>query len=168
MIWIRNCHVADVAVINASPLIFFSRSGHMAILHHFADRILAPKPVVDEIQARGKEDTTARSISRTEWLEVAEIPPIAGIIQSWGLGVGESSVIALAREHSCEAIIDDRAGRRCASSLGVPLRGTLGIVLAAKNRGVISQARSVMEDMIRQGLYLSRHVLDRALKNVGE
>ena len=160
--------MADIAVINASPLIFFSKAGHMDILSHFADRILVPKPVADEIQTRGAEDITAKSINETAWLNIAETPEIPEIIQNWGLGLGESSVIALAYEHSCEAIIDDLAGRRCASSLGIPMRGTLGIVLTAKKRGLITQARSVMEDMIREGLYLSRPVLERALNKVGE
>ncbi len=105
---------------------------------------------------------------KTQWLVITGNPEIPEIIQTWGLGVGESSVIALALENSCEAVIDDLAGRRCATSLGLPLRGTLGIVLAAKNRGLIPRARPVMEDMIIKGLYLSRAVLDNALKRVGE
>ena len=67
-----------------------------------------------------------------------------------------------------EAIIDDLAGRPCAAFLGIPVRGTLGIVLAAKQRGHIAAARPVMEALIKSGLYLSRAVLDEALKRVGE
>ena len=154
--------------VNASPLIFFSRSGHTDLLRHFADRILVPKAVSDEVNARGDKDVTAKSINEKSWLETTETPKVPEIIQNWGLGLGESSVIAFPQQHSCEAILDDLAGRRCATSLGIPLRGTLGIVLLAKNRGLIPQARPVMEDMIRNGLYLSRSVLDRALEKAGE
>jgi predicted nucleic acid-binding protein len=66
------------------------------------------------------------------------------------------------------AIIDDLAGRKCAACLDIPVRGTLGIVLEAKRRGVIRQARPVLEELIASGLYLRRHVLDEALKRVGE
>ena len=87
----------------------------------------------------------------------------------WGLGPGESSVLALANEHpGMEAIIDDLAGRKCAAHLKIPVRGTLGIVLVSKKRGVIPKARPVMEMLIRSGLYISRPVLDEALKRVGE
>jgi len=59
----------------------------------------------------------------------------------WGLGPGESSVLALANKHpGMEAIIDDLAGRKCAAYLKIPVRGTLGIVLVLKKRGVIPQA----------------------------
>lgn len=96
-------------------------------------------------------------------------PVVPRNILEWGLGAGESSVLALAASHPrMEAIIDDLAARKCASCLGIPVRGTLGIVLAAKRRGLIPRARPVMEELIRGGLYLSRAVLDEALKRVNE
>mgnify|MGYP006431912889 CR=1 FL=1 len=76
--------------------------------------------------------------------------------------------MALAHAHSAEAIIDDLAARKCAASINIPVRGTLGIVLTAKQRGLIPQARPVIEDMMSAGLYLSRKVLDQALQRVGE
>ena len=90
-------------------------------------------------------------------------------IASCRLGAGEASVLALAAEHpGTEAIIDDLAGRRCATSLNIPVRGTLGIVLVAKERGLILAARPVIEDMVLAGLHLSRRVLDEALRRVDE
>ena len=74
----------------------------------------------------------------------------------------------MATEYGLEAIIDDLAGRKCAASLDVFVRSTLGIVLVAKRRGTIELARPVIEDIITAGLYLSRKVLDRALQRVGE
>jgi predicted nucleic acid-binding protein len=67
-----------------------------------------------------------------------------------------------------EAILDDLAGRKCVANLGIPVRGTPGIVLVAKQRGLIPQARPVLEDMMQAGMYLSRKVLDQALQRVGE
>lgn len=65
-------------------------------------------------------------------------------------------------------VIDDLAARHCAAALGIPVRGTLGIVLAAKKRGIIPLARPVLEDLIANGMYLARNVLDQALMRVGE
>ena len=90
-------------------------------------------------------------------------------ILEWRLGSGEPGVLALAHQHpGIDAILDDLAGRKCAASLGIPVRGTLGIVLVAKQRGLIPQARPVLEDMMQAGMYLSRKVLDQALRRVGE
>ena len=158
----------EIAVINASPLILLCRAEKLVLLHEFAMHVLVPMPVAKEISARGKSDVTARAIESTPWIEIVPSPPIPEAVATWGLGPGESSVLAVAAAGpGMIAIIDDLSGRKCAARLGIPVRGTLGIVLAAKQRGVIRQARPVLEDLIASGLYLRRHVLDEALKRVG-
>ena len=157
------------AVINASPLIFFSRGQRMDLLHHFADPIFVPEPVAHEIRMRGLQDITAKSLENTSWLEIVASPPTPEIISDWALGPGESSVLSYAYANpGMETIIDDLNGRKCASLLKIPVRGTLGIILVAKKRGLIPQARPVIEELIRSGLYLSRQILDEALRRVGE
>jgi predicted nucleic acid-binding protein len=164
-----NLPVADKAIINASPLIFLSRSHHLDLLQAFAREIWVPEPVAMEILQRGQQDITARAIEQTEWLITQPVTNIPTSIAEWRLGAGESSVLALANEYpSTETIIDDLAGRKCAASLNIPVRGTLGVVLVAKKRGLISKARPVIEDMMSTGLYLSRKVVDKALSRVGE
>lgn len=161
--------MTKTAIINASPLIFLSRGGQLGLLRHFADKILVPKPVIQEIRAKGPGDITAIAVKGASWLEQVATPAIPAIISAWGLGPGESSVLAIAVVNPrMEAIIDDLAGRRCAAFFNIPVRGTLGIVLAAKQRGHIAAARPVMEDLIKSGLYLSRAVLDKALQKVNE
>jgi len=159
---------AEAAVIDASPLIFLSRSHHLDLLHHFAREVWVPGPVADEILQRGSQDITAQAIENTTWLVSRPVPEIPASIPTWRLGAGESATLALAHAHNLEAIIDDLAGRKCAASLNIPVRGTLGIVLAAKQRGFIPKARPILEDMMTAGLYLSRKVLDQALERVGE
>ena len=158
-----------LAVVNASPLIFFSRSHNIKLLHNFARKILVPEPVATEIKAKGLEDITAKVLEETPWLEITPIEAVPDIILDWGLGPGESAVLAVAFANpEMEAIIDDLTARKCAAFLQIPVRGTLGIVLVAKKRGLIPHARPVIEDLIRSGLYLSRGVIDEALKRVGE
>jgi predicted nucleic acid-binding protein len=160
--------VTKAVIIDASPLIFLSRSQHLSLLEIFADEVWIPEPVATEIQQRGSEDISVQMIKDTDWLVEKPVSVIPIMVAEWRLGAGESGVLGLALEHGMEAIIDDLAGRKCAASLGVLVRGTLGIVLAAKQRGVISQARPVIEDMIDAGLYLSKSVLNKALQKVGE
>ena len=161
--------MADALVANASPLIFLSRGGHWGLLHEFAQRILVPEPVAEEIRLKGPADVTAKALEETSWIEVVPAPTVPESILEWGLGRGESTVLAVAAANpGMEALIDDLAGRRCAACLGIPVRGTLGIVLTAKKRGLIPYARPVIEELIRSGLYLSRPVIEEALKRVGE
>jgi predicted nucleic acid-binding protein len=161
--------VDKLAVINASPLIFLSRGNYIELLHSFADRILVPEPVASEIQAKGPQNQTAQVIDSIPWFETVPVSCVPDVILEWGLGIGESSVIAYAYQHpGIDVIIDDLAGRKCATCFGIPVRGTLGIVLVAKKRGLIPKARPILEHLIQNGLYLSKQILDEALQRVGE
>ena len=160
--------MAERAVINASPLIFLSRSHHLDLLRCIAQTIWVPEPVADEIMQRGTQDPTARAIEDTAWLVIRTVADTPTTILEWRLGAGESAALALAHAQGLEAIIDDLAGRKCAASLGIPVRGTLGTVLLAKKRGAIPKARPVIEDMMAAGLYLSTAVVNEALRRVGE
>jgi len=156
-------------VVNASPLIFLSRGGHFDLLQTCAEKVLVPSAVVQEISARGPNDPTVQCLRSASWLQVVDVVSIPASVMSWGLGAGESAVIALALSGTGRTVLlDDMAGRRCAVAHDIPLIGTLGLVLDSKKAGSLSQARPVLEDLLRGGMYLRRSVLDAALALVGE
>jgi predicted nucleic acid-binding protein len=161
--------VAEHPAVNASPLIFLAHANLLELLRLLGEEVLVPLAVAEEIRRRGPEDPTARALEATDWLRVIEIPSIPPRIERWDLGAGESAVLAWCLEHpGSEAVIDDLAGRRCADALDIPVRGTLGLVLIAKQRGHLEAARPILESMLRAGMYLSPAVLDRALRSVDE
>lgn len=161
--------MSNAAVVNASPLIYLAQAGLFHLLKVAGEPIFIPDVVSEEILRRGESDVTARAVKKAAWLEPAEVQRVPLEILSWNLGPGESSVLAWALAHSgCRAIIDDLEGRRCAESLGVPLRGTLGLVLRARRQGIIDEARPVVEQLRVAGMYLSDWVMDTALAEVGE
>lgn len=155
--------------INTSPLIFLTKGGFLDLLQIVSPEIIVPQAVSTEIQAYGETDITAFTLAKTSWLVVKETLPVPGIIQTWDLGAGESAVLTWAYVNpGTEVIIDDLAARRCATALGIPIRGTLGIVLTAKQRGIIPSARPVLEQLRLRGMYLSDKVINQALTLVGE
>ncbi len=102
----------NLAVINASPLIFFSRAQQMPLLRRFADAIWVPEPVANEIKKKGRQDITAKVLGSTSWLEIVPEVPTPAIILGWGLGAGESSVLAHAfANKGLYAIIDEALKR---------------------------------------------------------
>lgn len=160
--------MVERAAVNASPLIHLARGGYLSLLKLAGPEVVVPLLVAEELRRRGPADPTLRALEENPWLVVTEIdvPPL---IQAWDLGPGESGVLAWAHSHrGALALLDDMAARRCAAALGIPVRGTLGLVILAKQRGEIRAARPVMEALRRGGLYLSDAVLDPALALVGE
>jgi predicted nucleic acid-binding protein len=161
--------VAERAAVNASPLIHLARGGLIRLLEQTGSAVVVPDAVARELRVRDANDPAVLAIEREPWIEVVPSPPIPTSVQAWDLGAGESSVLAWVLEHGrAEAIVDDLAARRCAAALGIPVRGTLGLVLLAKQRGTIERARPLLEALREGGMYLADAVLDRALRLVDE
>jgi predicted nucleic acid-binding protein len=77
--------MADVCVVNASPLIFLARGGHIGLLHAFARHVYVPNAVAEEIRRRGAADAAVRAIDTHAWIQVSECPRIPPAIMLWGL-----------------------------------------------------------------------------------
>ncbi|HJT34714.1 MAG TPA: DUF3368 domain-containing protein [Pirellulales bacterium] len=159
----------EAAVVNASPLIFLARAACFDLLQLAGDRVLVPESVDTELRTFDSSDPAVLAIDQATWLIKVGDPPIPSLISAWDLGAGESAVLAWAQAHpGTEAVIDDFAARRCAATIGVPARGTLGIVLKAKQNGIIPSARTIVEHMRQTGMYLSDEIMNQALALVGE
>lgn len=78
----------------------------------------------------------------------------------WNLGDGETEVLslALAGESNYLALVDDRASRRCADTLGIPTLGTAGLMVVAKSRNLIQSVQSELEKLESAGLYISEEI----------
>ncbi|ASC71170.1 hypothetical protein XM38_021200 [Halomicronema hongdechloris C2206] len=157
-------------IINTSPLIFLTKADLLSLLQIRYATVLVPDIVVQEIRQYGPLDNTAQILQKTDWLTVVETPPpLSPDLQACNLDAGEASVLAWACAHPpTEAILDDLAGRRCAHKLGIPIRGTLGLVLAAKQQGHIPAAKPVILKLRETGMYLSDRVINKALALVEE
>jgi predicted nucleic acid-binding protein len=161
--------VSEHPAVNASPLIFLSRAGLLDMLKMEGDEIVIPKIVAEEIRRRGPDDLAVQAIETTAWLTVIDATSIPDTIRAWDLGDGEASVLAWGYANPGTVIIvDDLAARRCAATLGIPVRGTLGLILAAKKRGLIPEARPVLQKLRQSGMYLSDRILNQALALVEE
>jgi predicted nucleic acid-binding protein len=161
--------MASAAVVNASPLIFLAAADSLDFLRGAADTVLVPSPVLAEVAARGKEAADVQMVRQAAWLIEVPPAPVPPTLAAWDLGVGETAVLAAALGRpGALVVMDDAAGRRCARAFGLPLRGTLGLVLRAKMEGRIEAARPVLEALRARGMYLSDRVLNAALAEVGE
>jgi hypothetical protein len=85
------------------------------------------------------------------------------------LGPGEREAISLAVYVSASAIlIDDQAARRVARELGVPVIGTAGILLVAKERGLIAGVGTHLDALLARRFFLSAQAYELVLRKAGE
>ena len=86
-----------------------------------------------------------------------------------GLGPGEGDAVALALGSRARAVLlDEKAGRRVAAELGLPVVGTLALLLRAKRHGLLASVAPVLEAMAVQGRYVGERLKDDVLRAAGE
>lgn len=156
-------------VCDASPLILLAKIGRADLLSVLSDELVIPEAVAREVEA-GAENSPAK-----QWLRGAARRFVrsadAGVpaVDAWGLDPGERAVLSWAYEKpDWTAVVDDRAGRRCASALGIVVTGTIGVVLLAKEEKQIAEVKPTLEKLVHTGLRAGDALLERALRMAGE
>ena len=161
--------MAEPPVVNSSPLIVLARAGVVELLRGESEDVLVPRVVAGETGQRGPDDPAVRALRTLAWLVVVDTGETDARVAACGIDAGEAAALSWAAQHpGTTAIVDDARGRRCAEQLGIPLRGTLGLILRAKRGGRIPAAGPVLDTVRRAGRYLSDEVVRRALAQVGE
>lgn len=156
-------------IINSSPLITLFGSKQQYILPKLFDEIIVPEAVWQEIVEGGHQDLAAKAIPNTPWLLRKSQESISPLVMSWDLGKGETAVIGYANSYpDYHVILDDAAARRCAKALGIKSIGTLGVVLIAKQRGIISSVKPVLIALQDAGLWLGQDIISMVLQQAGE
>jgi len=86
------------------------------------------------------------------------------------LDAGEAEVITLARQLSpSTAVIDERRGRRIAQQVyGLTVKGTAGILVEAKQRGLIADVRPSLLALRAAGYFIAESVVLAACRAAGE
>ena len=156
-------------MLDSGPLIALAIVGELRVLQHLYARAVVPDAVLSEILAGPVERPGARDIQSASWLERVQLdsPPEPLLIKE--LGAGEAEAIALAARLEGAVILDERAGRRIAREVyGLQVRGTVGILAAAKRAGHLSQLRPVLQQLKTAGYYLTTEIIDGAARSVGE
>jgi predicted nucleic acid-binding protein len=156
-------------VVNASPVIFLTQIQALPLLNDLATEVTVPAAVEAEVRAGADRHDILVPVEFPQWMTIVPDILLPTEVGGWDLGAGESQVLAhAARLGDCEAMLDDLQARRCARSLGIATTGTLGLILRAKQAGLIRVARPLVEDLLRKGLYLSTELVKAALAELGE
>lgn len=83
------------------------------------------------------------------------------------LDPGEASSIALALEEPSTLIIDEIKGRKIAQSLHIDIIGTLGIIVLADKKGLISDVIGTILQLVNKGFRLSDKLVSKIIEKYG-
>jgi predicted nucleic acid-binding protein len=112
--------------------------GQLDLLQRLSRAVVIPEAAVLEFQRKGSVDAAVQAPAQATWLPSVDPGPIPVNVLAFGLGGGESAVLAHALANpGSGAIVDDQAARNAATNLGIPHLGALGVVVFAKAQGFI-------------------------------
>jgi len=151
-------------VVNATPLIALSLIDQLALLNQLFDEVIIPSAVYQEVVGSGANKPGAIEIQNAQWIQIQSVEPTSNLEPLLlGLDSGELQVILLALSIKPDwVIIDEKLGRRVAQAMGLPVKGTVGILLAGFYAGYLSKPEilDLLQQLTNRGIRLSSQVIN--------
>ena len=154
----------SLVVSNAGPLIHLSKINLLHLLKEMYQEVVIPHEVkvetVDHGRERGFPDAMQIENAINEgWIRVEEAKLAAeftNMAQTTGLKIAEAAVIYYAYKNNGIALLDEDSARTFARTLGIPIRGSLGIILEGLRRSFLSRIEALKAlEKLSEIMYLS-------------
>ncbi len=161
-----------IVVANASPLISLSSVGALGLLQSLYSTISIPEAVYAEIVVAGAGRAGSAEVAAAMWIQhqpVANTTAVNQLMTIAKLSAGESETLILATELKADLIIiDERPARRHALAQGLPIIGTLSVLLLAKSQGLLPEVKPLLNSLSAAGMRLSPMLYAETLRRAGE
>ncbi len=160
----------DKIVINTGPLIsIVAATESLDVLNKLYQEVYVPFEVCYEITNSSSHIFAQNEFNEATFLTKIDTPIEISPILSNSLDIGEAAVIQLALNKKIKTVcIDEKVGRRVARLNNLLLTGSIGIIIKAKKFGYLKSAREAITCMQNKGIYLSKSIVDFALKEANE
>ena len=146
----------EIVIADASCLIVLQNIQELPLLQKLFGEVFITQEVGEEF-----------GVDLPEWITVKEIQnKVQQSALSLILDKGEASSIALSLEtENCLLIIDEKKGRRIAQELNLKIIGTLGVILQAKERGLINSIENLLAKLENADFRISQSLKAKILEN---
>ncbi len=165
----------SLAISNAGPLIHLSKINRLHLLKDLFHEVTIPIEVRVEAVDVGKNKGFPDAIQIEKainkgWIRTEEVKPskaFTGMAEVAGLQLPEVAVIYHAYHNHMVTLLDDDASRVFARSLGVPVRGSLGIILGALKGGFLTRDEALEAlDRLADVMYLAPSIYKLAKREI--
>ncbi len=159
-----------IVVVNSTPLIYLAAVGRFDLLQTLYGQIVIPTAVFDEVVIQGAGQWGAAETVAASWIDSRAVTSRAEVSALFGqLDLGESEVIVLAQELVADlVIVDETAARRELAGRGIAFTGTVGVLIQARQRGLLPSLRAELDRLRACGFHLADRIYRACLAAVGE
>ncbi len=155
---------AGPVISNNTALVALWVLGRLDLLQQLYGEVLIPEAVYEEFLATERALRQA-ALENAPWIKPTRLASPQRARVYIGLDQGEAEVLALAEERAARlVIIDEFRGRRYAQRLELTLTGTLGLLLLAKEHGLVATVAPLLAELQEAGLYLDPDLAARVLR----
>jgi len=154
---------------NSTPLINLAKIGRFELLEALFGTLTIPPAVYNELVIRGHGRPGAEETAEASWITV-QTPSETPLLQLLAeiLDRGEAEAIALAHELKAELVLlDELHGRRIAQSLGLRVRGTLGLLAEGYRRGLVKDIEADLRLLVAEGTWIAPALMEQILRSLG-
>lgn len=160
-------HSGDKLIVtDAGPLMALGRHDLLDLLPTLFTQVYVPQVVLHEclVHPHLPDAQRIQAALSEGWLLPQDVRPL----DIPGLDAGECCAIGCALDLGAALLVDDRAARRHAETLGLAVLGTLGVLVLAKRRGKLLKVKPIVQLMREQGHHISQSAFDAVLQAAGE
>ena len=148
-----------IIVSDTSCLILLHKIGHLSLLKSLFGKITITSIIANEYGQRLPDFISVEDPQDKIYQQILE-----GFLDP-----GEASAIALSLEKDdCLLIIDDIKGRKEARKLNLNVTGTIGILIVAKEKGIIKSITEVFNKITKTDFRISEALILAAKHRCGE
>ena len=153
---------------NTTPILSLLKIDKLDILKELYGQVIIPNAVYQEIED-GKHKEYYKDLTKIDWLIIQKITDENSRDYFVDLDDGEAEVLILAKELNADLVIlDEILGRRYAKVLEYKLTGTLGVLLKAKEKGIIKSLKVLLFELTKKGTWLNPKLIKEVLRIANE
>lgn len=158
-----------IVVSDTTPLISLMKIDRLELLGDLFQNVQIPQAVFDELTSSEEYRQEAEIIRNSSILHVEEIADRQAVERmqtEMALDLGESEAIVLTQKMNADLLlVDERAARSVAKSLGIQITGTIGMLIEAFDSKLLTADDIVIcvEGLRRNNRHISEKYLQKIL-----
>ncbi|MBP0010964.1 MULTISPECIES: DUF3368 domain-containing protein [unclassified Roseofilum] len=160
-----------IVVSDTSPITSLAAIGQLNLLQQIYGTIIIPEAVDREMTDVGYPVPGMAEVQTLSWIRTEPVKNKDLVSQfQTELDRGESEAIALAIELNANLlIIDENPGRKVSTEFNLEFIGILGVLLIAKQEGLIEVIKPIMDNLIdRAGFRINQQLYITILNSANE
>lgn len=157
----------DLVIADSSALVALATCQALELLDRLTARIRVPTAVFQEVVVQGKPQ--ARALREYLQGKVEDVDAAEIVVDASSLGRGELEAMVLFKRARADVLlVDDARARKIARLNQIPVIGSLGVLVLAKDEGLVTSIRPQVELLRNSELFLAENLLRKVLEIAGE